>query len=184
MKRIFVLIIIINHIFSCSVDKDKSVKTESMTMNSEQDASERKETADLSEEELLEIELKNRAKDDSIAFESLDVYNGKYSVMTESEGVNAYLTLKYIGNKTFRFSWDFKVANEGAKCNGNIDGEIMMDKTQHGIFVCNNSIIHFNFNGTWNGNEVVEIIFEEPNKCKKISGECNFSGTYIKQNNR
>jgi hypothetical protein len=176
--------IIINHLYSCNFDNHTSIKTESMTTSSEQDVSECKDTAELSEVELLEIELKKRAKDDSIAFASLEVYNGKYYIITESEGVKAYLTLKYSGNKTFIINWDFEVNNVAARCNGKIDGEILMDQTQHGFFVCNHSIIHFNFNGTWNGNEVVEIIFEEPYKCKKISGDCDFSGTYIKQHYR
>lgn len=130
----------------------------------------------------LESELITKQKhiDDSIAYASLKDYDGEYLIQTESEGVDAKLTLGYKNDKTFEYKYSFRVNNEEAECNGEIKGIVMMDRTQHGFDRQGECMIHFNFNGYWNGHYVVEIDFEDQAKCSFLKGDCNFSGTFLK----
>ena len=133
-----------------------------------------------SEKEESEQIFKQRHIEDSIAYTQLGIYNGNYWIKTESEGVNATLTLNYNGDKTFNYEWQFVVDNEEIKCFGKKKGVLAMDRTQHGVDLSGNCTLHFNFNGFWNDGYIVEIDFEDQAKCPDLKGECTFSGTYIK----
>jgi len=132
------------------------------------------------EDSLEYVKLRNKATDDSLAFEILGLYNGEYQLSTENDGVLSQLNLNYLGNKTFYFDWNFRVDNETAQCSGKLTGQIVMDQTQHGFALCNNTKIHFNFNGFWNGHYLVEFSMDNQDSCNCVSGNCIFSGIYFK----
>lgn len=140
----------------------------------------KKQEKELTEKELLEIELKKRYEEEQKVYAELPIYNGKYEIYTENEGVKATLFLHYLGDKQFQYRWNLEVNQEEIQCRGALEGKIMMDQTQHGFSTCDNSTIHFNFNGFWDGFMVVEMVFEDQKACKKLKGDCNFSGTYRK----
>ncbi|NJK97417.1 MAG: hypothetical protein HC905_23135 [Bacteroidales bacterium] len=135
----------------------------------------------LTEDQETELILKQKHIDDSIAYASLKDYDGEYLIQTESEGVDAKLTLMYKNDRTFEYIYTFRVNSEEADCNGETKGIIMMDRTQHGFDRQGECMIHFNFNGYWNGHYVVEIDFEDQAKCTFLKGECNFAGTFLKK---
>ncbi len=124
--------------------------------------------------------FKQRHIEDSVAFTQLGTYDGTYSIKTESEGVNATLTLHYNGDQTFNYEWSFDVAGEEASCKAKRKGIVAMDRTQHGLDSDGNCTMHFNFNGLWNDGYVIEIDFEDQAKCSDLIGQCTFSGTYIR----
>lgn len=62
--------------------------------------------------------MKQRHEEDSIAYSQLGMYDGTCEIKTESEGVNATLTLRYNGDQTFNYEWRFEVDVEEAKCDG------------------------------------------------------------------
>jgi hypothetical protein len=131
-----------------------------------------------------EDELKKRQLEDDKIYSELILYNGTYERHTESDGVNSSLILTYNNDKTFNYSWDFEVVNGEAICKANRKGIIKMDRTQHGFDNIGDCFIHFNFNGYWNGNMVIEIEFEDQQKCRFIKGqECTYSGVYIMPQN-
>ncbi len=132
------------------------------------------------EEEEIERLRKQQAKDESSAFAEMHQYSGNYQLSTESHGVQAGLTLKYRGDKTFSFSWSFKVQEEEASCSAQKTGIIQMDRTQHGFFKDGDCLVHVNLNGFWNGKYAIEWLIENPEKCPDLQGPCDFSGTYLK----
>lgn len=136
-----------------------------------------KEETELEESERI---FKQRHTEDSIAYSELSVYNGTYTIQTESDGVNAKLVLHYNNDKTFNYTWSFEVASEEVNCKANKKGILMMDRTQHGFDRIGECLIHFNFNGSWSEGMVVEIDFEDQKKCNFIKGnDCTYSGTYV-----
>ncbi|MDL5048522.1 hypothetical protein QQ054_21140 [Oscillatoria amoena NRMC-F 0135] len=138
------------------------------------------------ETELEESEriFKQRYLEDSIAFAELDRYDGTYEIQTESEGVNAQLVLQYKNDMTFNYTWSFNVASGEVSCKAHREGVLMMDRTQHGFDRVDDCMMHFNFNGLWDGGMVIEIDFEDQFKCNFIKGnECTFSGAYVKKDN-
>jgi hypothetical protein len=136
---------------------------------------------ELSEEALLEIEMKNRFAEDSLAFAELDQYEGAFTLYTESEGVTATLDLQYKEDKQFAYTIDFKADSEEASCKASLSGTLFLDQTQHGFSTCDKTTLHFNFNGIWNGNYVVELVLEDASKCKAMQGPCTINGTYVKK---
>lgn len=124
--------------------------------------------------------MRLRYFEDSVAYAQLVTYDGTYQIQTESEGVNATLSLHYNGDRTFTYDWNFVVDNEEIQCNGSRKGLIAMDRTQHGVDVKEACLMHVNFNGNQDGGYVVEIDFEDQSKCDFLTGECAFSGTYLK----
>jgi hypothetical protein len=117
--------------------------------------------------------LQERHLEDEKSFSELDVYDGNYTLYTESEGVNATLRLKYNGDKTFQFNWEFLVADQ---CSARASGFIQMDRTQHGFYQGKEGFAHVNFMGSGQMGMMVELEWEKrPNGAK---GDCNFSGTY------
>jgi hypothetical protein len=133
------------------------------------------------EEEETEELFKKRHIEDSIAYTELSMYDGTYAIQTESDGVNANLRLKYKKDRTFAYEWQFIVENGDANCAVKRKGVLAMDRTQHGIDREGECLIHFNFNGFWNGRYVVELEFEDQAKCKNLKGDYTFSGTYVKK---
>lgn len=139
-----------------------------------------KDTLELSEDELVHAELEQRAKEDSTAYATLDTYTGTYTLQTESDGVQVHLILEYMGDKVFRFDWEFKEDQEEAQCSGKFSGDLLMDRTQHGFCACEQATMHVHFNGTWSGHDVVEVVFQDMLSCTSIVGACEFGGTYTK----
>lgn len=135
------------------------------------------------EEEESERVFKQRHIEDSIAYTQLGIYDGNYLIYTESEGIDASLNLLYNGDQTFKYDWRFAVSNEEANCERNMEGTLVMDRTQHGFDRQGECFIHFNFNFNGYGSEgyVVEIDFEDQAKCLNVKGECTFSATYVKK---
>lgn len=130
---------------------------------------------DETEEEESERLLRERAIEDEKAFAELNVYDGKYSLSTESEGAEGSLQLTYEGNKSFSFKLDLTVVDI---CKGSIDGKIFMDRTQHGLFQQDSCLLHFNFMGSWGDSGfIVEI--EQPDPCNLMNGDCIFTGKYL-----
>ncbi|MCZ8356093.1 MAG: hypothetical protein O9340_15235 [Cyclobacteriaceae bacterium] len=165
---------------SCSTEKKTSADNKVDTLKTETNTDNlNEENSEVTEEELIASELKERANSDSIAYEALHIYSGNYQLETESEGVTATVNLTYLGDKQFTFDWSFNVSE--ANCEAKLSGTLQMDRTQHGFITCNSTLIHVNFNGTWNGYDVIEILIEEPQACNTISGDCIFSGTYRKK---
>lgn len=164
---------------SCSTEKKTSADNKVDTLKTETNTDNLNEENSEVTEELIASELKERANSDSIAYEALHIYSGNYQLETESEGVTATVNLTYLGDKQFTFDWSFNVSE--ANCEAKLSGTLQMDRTQHGFITCNSTLIHVNFNGTWNGYDVIEILIEEPQACNTISGDCIFSGTYRKK---
>ncbi|MEW5846143.1 MAG: hypothetical protein AB1777_07730 [Bacteroidota bacterium] len=129
------------------------------------------------EQEEAERLLKERAAEEEKVYSELGIYNGVYTIITESEGVTSSLELKYNNDKTFDFKW-FLLA--GDFCEAKYEGKILMDQTQHGFFAGDGCTIHFNFMGNWGEGEIIEIDHE--GNCKDMKGDCNFAGKYIKSN--
>lgn len=139
--------------------------------NSEKDSSIKYETEAEEESRLL---IEKQAEDEK-AFNELNLYDGEYSIYSESEEVVATLEIKYNNDKTFNFHWNFNVSD---LCSAKYEGIIQMDRTQHGFFNENGCTLHFNFMGSWNEGEVIEIEIE--GDCNNLFGDCEFSGKYIK----
>jgi hypothetical protein len=105
----------------------------------------------------------------------LSGYNGKYFLNTKSKGAEGILELKYKGNKIFNFSLSLRTPNI---CRGDMQGEIFMDKLQHGFYSGNGCILHFNFKDDEASGEIV-VQIEQPDLCNHIDNACVFSGHYI-----
>lgn len=111
-----------------------------------------------------------RYEADEQAYRDLDQYNGVYAIQTESEGVNASLTLEYKGERVFSFELFLEVADV---CTGRINDEFFMDRTQHGFYDREGCLLHFN---------LVEgkVEIEEVDGCAFMKGECTFSSTWVR----
>jgi hypothetical protein len=133
------------------------------------------ETTFETEEEEMDRLGREKEKEEEKVYGELGMYNGTYTIKTESEAVEASLDLKYNGDKTFSFTWFFAAAD---LCEAKYSGLILMDQTQHGFYNDNECTLHFNFMGSWGGSLVVEIDHNEV--CPGMKGECIFSGTYLK----
>lgn len=148
----------------CKTASEKDIKTE-------KDSSTKYETEAEEESRLL---IEKQAEEEK-TYNELNLYDGKYSIYSESEGVVATLEVKYNNDKTFNFTWDFYVTDI---CSAKYEGMIQMDRTQHGFFNENGCTLHFNFMGSWPEGEVIEIEIE--GDCDKLLGDCEFNGKYIK----
>lgn len=135
----------------------------------------------LSEDEETEQYQQKKAYEDSVAFAEMGLYDGRYSIYTENEGVVAHLELSYQQDKTFSYIWDFKVQAEEATCSAERKGTIYIDQTQHGFADEDGCRLHFNFKGQWSEGMVVELEVEDQSTCTFLKGDCNFSGTYQKK---
>ena len=127
------------------------------------------------EQEEADRLMRERSLEDEKAFAELGVYDGKYLLSTENEGANGSLELKYNGEKVFIFKLSLKVPDV---CDGLVEGEVSLDRTQHGLYQHDNCLLHFNFMGYWaDSGYVVEI--EQPEQCGQMEGNCTFTGKYI-----
>lgn len=146
-------------IFGCSVQ-----------IKSEQIASDSTEVAfDSLTSVETEAEETQRLEEEASGWENdLDAYNGRYILYTESEGAEGSLTLKYLGNKEFKFSLRMDVLD---LCEGELEGTALVDRSQHAFYPSDNCLIHFNLFG-----QNIEI--EEPAGCNAMKGDCSFTGTY------
>lgn len=127
------------------------------------------------EEEETERISKERFEEDQKAFSELGSYDGKYTLLTESDGATGTLELKYSGERLFAFTLSLNVAEQ---CDGIVEAELVMDRTQHGFYQGGSCYLHFNFMGSYADGTIVEI--EQPDKCEEMKGDCIFSGTYQK----
>ncbi len=131
------------------------------------------------EQEEADRLMRERSLEDEKAFAELGVYDGKYLLSTESEGADGSLELKYNGEKVFTFKLALNVPDV---CKGLVEGEVFMDRTQHGLYQQDNCLLHFNFMGNWaDSGYVVEI--EQPEKCGQMEGDCAFGGKYVTGSN-
>ncbi|MCS7004818.1 MAG: hypothetical protein NZM38_05775 [Cytophagales bacterium] len=119
-------------------------------------------------------------KENEEAYQALVGYSGTYQIESgENEGLSSKLTLQYNNDKTFDFTWNFEVHSEETNCTGKLQGKILVDNTQHGFYQEGDCIVHFNFNGIYNGKFLVEIPPIEKSSCQTLQGECAFGGTYV-----
>jgi hypothetical protein len=125
------------------------------------------------EEEEMERILRERQEEDEKAYAELGMYNGTYQLQTESEGATGTLNLSYSSDRIFNFKLELSVVDF---CKGLIEGEVTMDRTQHGFYNTEGCYLHFNFLGSWGSNLIVEI--EQDGSCTHMEGDCIFGGTY------
>jgi len=138
-------------------------------------------TDSISESTLDEQEYEAaRFREDSVAYAQLDMYDGKYYIVTESDGVNASLSLKYKGDRTFEYEWTFNVSNAEANCQAARIGTFTMDRTRHGMDGEEDCLVHFNFDDELEGYYRISIEFADQSQCRGLNGNCNFSGIYEK----
>jgi hypothetical protein len=138
-------------------------------------------TDSISESTLDEQEYEAaRFREDSIAYALLDMYDGKYYIVAESDGVNASLSLKYNGDRTFDYEWTFNVSNAEANCQAARKGTFTMDRTRHGMDGEEDCLVHFNFDDELEGYYRISIDFADQAQCRGLNGKCNFFGIYEK----
>jgi hypothetical protein len=121
-----------------------------------------------------------RFREDSVAYAQLDMYDGTYYIVTESEGVNASISLKYNGDRTFEYEWTFTVSNAEAHCQAARKGTFTMDRTRHGMDGEEECLVHFNFDDELEGYYRISIDFADQSQCRGLDGNCNFFGIYEK----
>jgi hypothetical protein len=119
--------------------------------------------------------LEARWIEDDSAYAALSAYNGTYDLITESEGVDCKLRMNYLGDK--RFKTELKLAVPQI-CNATIEGEVLMDRTQHGFYNTDSCFLHVNFLGIYGNTVSIEI--EQVEDCPLIKGDCIVSGTYTR----
>lgn len=124
--------------------------------------------APLASNESEEDELARRAREDEETYSQMGAYDGSYSLYTESEGADGMLTLKYLGDKTFKFSLKLIVADV---CEGIVEDTAYADRTQHAFHRTDKCMLHFELNG-----QNIEITAEDG--CDKMKGDCSFTGVY------
>ena len=130
------------------------------------------------------VELTKLSSEHATPSDSLAAYDGVYELRTESDGVNAKLTLTYKRNSTFEYYWIFRVTGGEVKCQGEQNGSITVAGNRRGFDDRGDCSLRFDFNGLQNGNYVVDMAFEDQEKCKTLSGPCLFSGTYLRRYER
>lgn len=118
--------------------------------------------------------LSERATDDEKAYSELSTYNGTYILNTESEGAEGTLTLTYNSDRTFVFTLEMKALDI---CSSSIQGQVFMDRTQHGLYQNKDCLLHFNFMGNWESGTILEI--DQPESCSLMKGECTLTGRYV-----
>ena len=127
------------------------------------------------EEEEAERIAKEKFEEDEKAFLELNSYDGQYILNTESEGAEGTLELKYNGERAFHFKLMLKALDI---CDGMIEDEFFMDRTQHGMYHTDGCSLHFNFMGSYADGTIVEI--EQDGQCDRMKGDCIFTGKYLK----
>ncbi|MFN0047645.1 MAG: hypothetical protein ACKVOU_00830 [Cytophagales bacterium] len=133
--------------------------------------------AEETEAEESERIAKEKFEEDELAYKELGQYDGKYTLNTESEGADGNLEMQYSGERVFKFKLIIEAVDI---CAGNIEGEIFMDRTQHGIYRTDSCYLHFNFNGSYaNAGLIIEIAQDD--RCSSMKGDCIFSGNYTKK---
>lgn len=169
-RLLFTLISLL--IFGCA----KNTSQENTTVDEEEFYSD-----SISESILEEEEYKlARFREDSAAFALLDMYDGTYYIVTESEGVSASLSLKYNGDRTFDYEWTFNVSNAETNCQAARKGTFTMDRTRHGMDGEEDCLVHFNFDDELEGYYRISIDFADQAQCSGLDGNCNFFGIYEK----
>ena len=136
---------------------------------------EQKFTIEETEEEEAERLLREQQEEDDRVYSELGMYDGTYDLSTESEGAAGIVELRYNKDKTFDFIIRLTVPGT---CDGEVIGQITMDRTQHGFYADKGCFLHFNFMGLWAEPGLIVEVEQEEN-CDKMKGECIFSGTYI-----
>ncbi len=176
MKYI-VILISISLLLGCSSER-KTSEQPADSLNNVRDTISDSSLHEETEEQETERVAREKAIEDEKAFRELNTYNGTYTLQTESEGVEGVLELTYAEDRVFTFKLNLQALDI---CKGTVEGEIFMDRTQHGLYQRDNCILHFNFMGNWGDSGfVVEI--EQPDKCTLMEGDCIFSGKYITGN--
>lgn len=148
------------------MDYDTTTQTSNITSRKPGDETEEQENERLAKE---------RAAEEEQAFRELGSYNGNYKLYTESEGADGKLELNYKGDKIFSFRLNLQVPD---LCQGDVEGEILMDRTQHGLFQQDSCLLHFNFMGNW-GDRGFIVEIEQPDRCNLMKGDCIFTGKYL-----
>jgi hypothetical protein len=167
MKKILFLLFLIS--ISCGTNtKENTNHTNTDSTSFETSLADKEDRRNPDREEIEEAELASRAKEEESIYTEMGVYDGSYTLSTESENAYGNLALQYLGNKTFKFSLRLTVPD---MCEGMIEDTAYVDRTQHAFYRTNTCVLHFELLG-----QNIEISAED--SCDKMKGDCSFSGVY------